>query len=99
MLRTELLAQVETPASRALRTQRHEGRPAVVLVVGVNGTGKTTTCGKLAEVSLRHIADQLLGVLVGERFFQILHGHGFISPMDWSIRRPRIRNGSPRLAK
>jgi fused signal recognition particle receptor len=49
MLRAELLAQVETPASRALRTQRHEGRPAVVLVVGVNGTGKTTTCGKLAR--------------------------------------------------
>jgi fused signal recognition particle receptor len=49
MLRTELLAQVETDASRALRTQRHEGRPAVVLVVGVNGTGKTTTCGKLAR--------------------------------------------------
>ena len=49
MLRTELLAQVETEASRSLRTQRHEGRPAVVLVVGVNGTGKTTTCGKLAR--------------------------------------------------
>ena len=49
MLREELLAQVETPASRSLRTQRHEGRPAVVLMVGVNGTGKTTTCGKLAR--------------------------------------------------
>jgi fused signal recognition particle receptor len=49
MLRSELLAQVETEASRALRTQRHEGRPAVVLMVGVNGTGKTTTCGKLAR--------------------------------------------------
>jgi fused signal recognition particle receptor len=49
MLRTELIAQINTPASRALRTQRHEGRPAVVLVVGVNGTGKTTTCGKLAR--------------------------------------------------
>jgi fused signal recognition particle receptor len=49
MLRTELLAQVETPASRSLRTQRHEGRPAVILMVGVNGTGKTTTCGKLAR--------------------------------------------------
>src|SRR6202034_3912149 len=41
MLRTELLGEVETSASRALRTQRHEGRPAVILVVGVNGTGKT----------------------------------------------------------
>ena len=49
MLRAELLAQVETEASRALRTQRHEGRPAVILVVGVNGTGKTTTIGKLAR--------------------------------------------------
>ena len=49
MLRAELLGQVETEASRALRTQRHEGRPAVLLVVGVNGTGKTTTAGKLAR--------------------------------------------------
>jgi fused signal recognition particle receptor len=49
MLRGELLAQVEMDASRSLRTQRHEGRPAVLLMVGVNGTGKTTTCGKLAR--------------------------------------------------
>jgi fused signal recognition particle receptor len=49
MLREELLGQVETTASRSLRTQRHEGRPAVILMVGVNGTGKTTTCGKLAR--------------------------------------------------
>ena len=49
MLREELLGQVETAASRALRTQRHEGRPAVIMMVGVNGTGKTTTCGKLAR--------------------------------------------------
>jgi fused signal recognition particle receptor len=49
MLRAELLDQVATEASRELRTQPHEGRPAVVLMVGVNGTGKTTTCGKLAR--------------------------------------------------
>jgi fused signal recognition particle receptor len=49
LLRTELLNQVHTEASRTLRTQRHEGRPAVILMVGVNGTGKTTTCGKLAR--------------------------------------------------
>ena len=49
MLRAELLAQVDTPASREVRTRRHEGRPAVILMVGVNGTGKTTTCGKLAR--------------------------------------------------
>jgi fused signal recognition particle receptor len=49
MLRAELLAQVETPASREVRTRRHEGHPAIVMMVGVNGTGKTTTCGKLAR--------------------------------------------------
>jgi fused signal recognition particle receptor len=49
MLREELLEQVETPASREVRTQRHEGHPAIVMMVGVNGTGKTTTCGKLAR--------------------------------------------------
>jgi fused signal recognition particle receptor len=49
MLRAELLAQVETTASRVVRTERHEGHPAVIMMVGVNGTGKTTTCGKLAR--------------------------------------------------
>ena len=49
MLRDELLGQVETAASREVRTHRHEGHPAIVMMVGVNGTGKTTTCGKLAR--------------------------------------------------
>jgi fused signal recognition particle receptor len=49
MLRAELLTQVETEADRAVRAERHEGRPAVIMMVGVNGTGKTTTCGKLAR--------------------------------------------------
>jgi fused signal recognition particle receptor len=61
MLRSELLAQVDTGASRALRTQRHEGRPAVVLMVGVNGTGKTTTCGKLARSLIGDGESVLLG--------------------------------------
>jgi fused signal recognition particle receptor len=50
LLRDELLAQVGTTMDRSLRTAPHDGHPAVVLVVGVNGTGKTTTCGKLARV-------------------------------------------------
>ena len=32
---------------RTLHLARHGDRPSVVLIVGVNGTGKTTTCGKL----------------------------------------------------
>ncbi|POM24549.1 Signal recognition particle receptor FtsY [Actinomadura rubteroloni] len=50
MLRDELVKQIGPDVDRAVRTAPHGTRPAVVLVVGVNGTGKTTTCGKLARV-------------------------------------------------
>ncbi|MEV4470959.1 signal recognition particle-docking protein FtsY [Nonomuraea salmonea] len=49
LLREQLLAQVNPDLDRTLRVQKHGERPAVVLVVGVNGTGKTTTTGKLAR--------------------------------------------------
>jgi fused signal recognition particle receptor len=61
MLRQELLAQVDTPASRAVSTERHEGHPAIVMMVGVNGTGKTTTCGKLARALVGDGRTVLLG--------------------------------------
>jgi fused signal recognition particle receptor len=63
LLREELLALVD-PApglDRSLAVQRHEDRPAVVLVVGVNGTGKTTTVGKLARVLVAQDKDVVLG--------------------------------------
>jgi fused signal recognition particle receptor len=50
MLREELVAAIGTGMDRTLHTAPDEDGPAVVLVVGVNGTGKTTTCGKLARV-------------------------------------------------
>lgn len=46
----ELVAALEPEMDRSLRTTPHDGRPAVVLVVGVNGAGKTTTCGKIGRV-------------------------------------------------
>ncbi len=48
VLREELIITLGD-VDRSLATA-HDGRPAVVMVVGVNGTGKTTTCGKLARV-------------------------------------------------
>src|SRR5579859_2258128 len=48
LLRDELLRQIGD-MDRSLATQPHGGTPAVLLMVGVNGTGKTTTCGKLAR--------------------------------------------------
>ena len=38
-----------------------DGRPSVVLVVGVNGTGKTTTIGKLAQKLREHDRSVLVG--------------------------------------
>ncbi|MFD9942521.1 signal recognition particle-docking protein FtsY [Nonomuraea sp. NPDC059023] len=49
LLREQLLTQVNPDLDRTLHIAKHGERPAVVLVVGVNGTGKTTTTGKLAR--------------------------------------------------
>jgi fused signal recognition particle receptor len=48
LLKEELLAILNTANTRPV--QRVDGMPEVILVVGVNGTGKTTTIGKLAQV-------------------------------------------------
>ncbi len=62
LLRDELLTLVGRDLERDLRVSRHpDGRPAVLLVVGVNGTGKTTTVGKLARVLVAEDKDVLLG--------------------------------------
>jgi fused signal recognition particle receptor len=62
MLREELVTSIGTDADRTLKTMPHEdGTPAVVLVVGVNGTGKTTTCGKLARVLVADGRSVVLG--------------------------------------
>jgi fused signal recognition particle receptor len=60
ILRTELLTLLDPSLDRSLRTERGL-TPAVVLVVGVNGTGKTTTVGKLARVLVAEDKDVLLG--------------------------------------
>jgi fused signal recognition particle receptor len=60
-LREELLALVDPSMDRSIVSSRVEGRPACVLVVGVNGTGKTTTVGKLARVLVAQDKDVVLG--------------------------------------
>ena len=61
MLREELIALVGPEYDRTLHLDGHEDRPAVALVVGVNGTGKTTTSGKLARVLVADGHTVLLG--------------------------------------
>jgi fused signal recognition particle receptor len=61
LLRQDLIEQVGADMDRSLRVARHGDRPAVVLMVGVNGTGKTSTCGKLARALIGEGSTVLLG--------------------------------------
>ncbi|MFL6108270.1 MAG: signal recognition particle-docking protein FtsY [Marmoricola sp.] len=59
VLREELLNLVDPTMDRALRLEG-DG-PAVVLVVGVNGAGKTTSVGKIARVLVAEDRTVLMG--------------------------------------
>ncbi|MEX2974690.1 signal recognition particle-docking protein FtsY [Streptomyces sp. C184] len=66
LLREELLTLIGTDADRSVHTANGIGNggdeiPGVVLVVGVNGTGKTTTTGKLARVLVADGKSVVLG--------------------------------------
>jgi fused signal recognition particle receptor len=61
LLREELIKIVDPTMDRSLRTERHADKPSVMMVVGVNGVGKTTTVGKLARVLVAEDKDVLLG--------------------------------------
>jgi fused signal recognition particle receptor len=61
LLRADLIQQVGDGMDRSLHTARHGDRPAVILMVGVNGTGKTSTCGKLARALIGEGHTVLLG--------------------------------------
>jgi fused signal recognition particle receptor len=50
VLREVLIAELRPELDRSIRALPHPDHPSVLLVVGVNGTGKTTTVGKLARV-------------------------------------------------
>lgn len=61
LLREELIAIVDPTMERGLRTARDGDGPAVLLVVGVNGTGKTTTTGKLGRLLVAEGRTVVLG--------------------------------------
>ncbi|MGA8851281.1 MAG: signal recognition particle-docking protein FtsY, partial [Aeromicrobium sp.] len=61
VLREELIAIVDATRDRDLMVTGTDGKPGVVLVVGVNGTGKTTTVGRLARVLVAEDKSVVLG--------------------------------------
>ena len=61
MLREALIEVGHPEMDRSIKAMPNEGKPAVIMVVGVNGTGKTTTTGKLARVLVSMGHNVLLG--------------------------------------
>jgi len=61
VLREELVKLVGPNLDRRLQVSGADGQPGVVLVVGVNGTGKTTTVGKLARILVAEDKSVVLG--------------------------------------
>src|SRR5699024_12642098 len=73
LLREELIRRVDPAMDRSLaleKTTQDDGTkaPAVVMVVGVNGTGKTTTVGKLASVLVADEKQHNLGATDTDRY-------------------------------
>ncbi|KAA1376577.1 signal recognition particle-docking protein FtsY [Aeromicrobium fastidiosum] len=60
-LRAELVRLIDPTLDRSLTATGADGKPGVVLVVGVNGTGKTTTVGRLARVLVADDKSVVLG--------------------------------------
>ncbi|GAB2629760.1 signal recognition particle-docking protein FtsY [Prescottella soli] len=61
LLREVLIDELHPEMDRSIHAVPHGDHPAVLLVVGVNGTGKTTTTGKLARVLVADGRRVLLG--------------------------------------
>ena len=61
VLREELLALVDPEMDRRLQVSGADGKPGVVLVVGVNGAGKTTSVGKIARILVAEDLSVVLG--------------------------------------
>jgi fused signal recognition particle receptor len=61
MLRNELIGQIGPGMDRTLHTGSRGDRPSIVLIVGVNGTGKTTVAGKLGRALIGEGQTVVLG--------------------------------------
>ncbi|MFE0083893.1 signal recognition particle-docking protein FtsY [[Kitasatospora] papulosa] len=61
LLREELVTLLGPELDREVKTEGGDTTPGVVMVVGVNGTGKTTTTGKLARVLVADGRSVVLG--------------------------------------
>lgn len=62
MLRAKLMELVNIDADRLLAATREDAKkPGVIIMTGVNGSGKTTTCGKLSRLLVANGKSVVLG--------------------------------------
>lgn len=62
ILRAKLIELVNPDLDRSLNLEQADGaKPGIVLAVGVNGTGKTTTVGKIARILVAENKSVVLG--------------------------------------
>lgn len=62
MLRAKLMELVNIDADRSLAATREDAKkPGVIIMTGVNGSGKTTTCGKLSRLLVANGKSVVLG--------------------------------------
>lgn len=61
MLREALIEVGKPEMDRSIKAMPHDGKPAVAMIVGVNGTGKTTTTGKVGRVLVAMGHDVVFG--------------------------------------
>ncbi|MEU6859095.1 signal recognition particle-docking protein FtsY [Glycomyces sp. NPDC046736] len=62
LLKSELTAVLEPDLDRSIATASPSGEgPAVIMMVGVNGSGKTTTCGRVARVLIAEGKTVIMG--------------------------------------
>ncbi|WP_308509642.1 signal recognition particle-docking protein FtsY [uncultured Varibaculum sp.] len=62
ILRAKLIELVNPDLDRSLHLEQADGsKPGIVLAVGVNGTGKTTTVGKIARILVAENKSVVLG--------------------------------------
>ena len=62
ILRAKLIELVNPDLDRSLHLEQEDGsKPGIVLAVGVNGTGKTTTVGKIARILVAENQSVVLG--------------------------------------
>ena len=61
LLKQSMIELLNTQSANPIEAKKVDGKPKVIVVVGINGVGKTTTIGKLSHMFVRQGASVLLG--------------------------------------